>query len=100
MVSYNVVVGDTVTKVLVRMFGLSPTALLARRVFVVLLCAFTVVIPLCYSHGDTVTKMFGLSPTALLARRDFVVLLFAFTVVIPLCYSHGQLQCCGRRHCH
>ncbi|KAG8247226.1 hypothetical protein J6590_065353 [Homalodisca vitripennis] len=51
MVSYNVVVGDTVTKVLVRMFGLSPTALLARRDFVVLLCAFTVVIPLCYSHG-------------------------------------------------
>lgn len=47
MVSYNVVVGDTVTKVLVRMFGLSSTALLARRDFVVLLCTLSVTVPLC-----------------------------------------------------
>ncbi|XP_046660531.1 putative sodium-coupled neutral amino acid transporter 11 [Homalodisca vitripennis] len=70
MVSYNVVVGDTVTKVLVRMFGLSPTALLARRDFVVLLCAFTVVIPLCLQKD-----------MARLARASLVSLFFVVFIL-------------------
>lgn len=47
MVSYNVVVGDTVTKVLVRIFALPSQSLLASRNFVVFLATVTVTIPLC-----------------------------------------------------
>lgn len=47
MVSYNVVVGDTVTKVLVRIFALPSQSFLASRNFVVFLATVTVTIPLC-----------------------------------------------------
>lgn len=47
MVSYNIVVGDTITKVLIRIFSLKATSLLARRDFVVLLATIFVTTPLC-----------------------------------------------------
>lgn len=47
MVSYNVVVGDTFTKVLTRMTHVSPDSLLARREFVVALATILITIPLC-----------------------------------------------------
>ncbi|KAL1451643.1 hypothetical protein WDU94_006001 [Cyamophila willieti] len=47
MVSYNIVVGDTITKVLIRLFSLRATSLLARRDVVVALATLFVTIPLC-----------------------------------------------------
>ncbi|GLG98888.1 Putative sodium-coupled neutral amino acid transporter 11-like Protein [Gryllus bimaculatus] len=47
MVSYNVVVGDTITKVLTRMTGVEADSLLARREFVVALATIFITIPLC-----------------------------------------------------
>ncbi|XP_054286710.1 putative sodium-coupled neutral amino acid transporter 11 [Macrosteles quadrilineatus] len=73
MVSYNVVVGDTVTKVLVRMFGLSSTALLARRDFVVLLCTLSVTVPLCLQKD-----------MARLARASMVSIFFVFFILFTI----------------
>ncbi|KAI5720347.1 hypothetical protein M8J77_005276 [Diaphorina citri] len=47
MVSYNIVVGDTITKVSVRLFSLKATSLFARRDFVVGLATLFITIPLC-----------------------------------------------------
>ncbi|KAL0117828.1 hypothetical protein PUN28_008903 [Cardiocondyla obscurior] len=47
MVSYNVVVGDTVTKVLIRVTGMSETNIFAHRQVVILLATLGVTIPLC-----------------------------------------------------
>lgn len=77
MVSYNVVVGDTVTKVLIRVFGLSRSALLARRDFVVFLATVFITIPLCL-----------LKDMARLARASlvslFLVVFILFTIFIRL----------------
>nr|CAI5847889.1 unnamed protein product [Callosobruchus analis] len=47
MVSYNIVVGDTVTKVIIRLFGISPDSALAQRDIVVLIATLFISIPLC-----------------------------------------------------
>lgn len=47
MVSYDVVVGDTITKVFVRTFKLEPGSWLAQREVVVGLATIFVTLPLC-----------------------------------------------------
>ncbi|XP_017773414.1 PREDICTED: putative sodium-coupled neutral amino acid transporter 11 [Nicrophorus vespilloides] len=47
MVSYNVVVGDTLTKVIVRITGCEPDSVLGRREVVVLVATLLITIPLC-----------------------------------------------------
>lgn len=47
MVSYNVVVGDTVTKVIIRLMGLSRDSLFAKRHVIVLIATLLITIPLC-----------------------------------------------------
>lgn len=47
MVSYNVIVGDTVTKVIVRITGCEVDDLIARREFVVFVATLLITIPLC-----------------------------------------------------
>lgn len=47
MVSYNVVVGDTVTRVVVRVTGIDQTSVFAKREVIVLIATFLVTIPLC-----------------------------------------------------
>ncbi|XP_058792720.1 putative sodium-coupled neutral amino acid transporter 11 [Phymastichus coffea] len=62
MVSYNVVVGDTVTKVLIRVTGLEPDSFLVRREVVILLATLLVVIPLClYRNVAKLAKISFLS---------------------------------------
>ncbi|KAL7302006.1 hypothetical protein TKK_0005243 [Trichogramma kaykai] len=62
MVSYNVVVGDTVTKVLIRVTGLSHDNFLMRREVVILLATVLVVIPLClYRNVARLAKISFLS---------------------------------------
>ncbi|XP_066594514.1 putative sodium-coupled neutral amino acid transporter 11 isoform X2 [Prorops nasuta] len=62
MVSYNVVVGDTVTKVLIRVTGLQETSWLARRQVVILLATLCVTIPLClYKNVARLAKISFLS---------------------------------------
>lgn len=73
MVSYNVVVGDTVTKVFIRLFDLKPWSLLARRDVVVLLATVFVTVPLC------ITK-----DMARLARASAVSLFFVVFILIAI----------------
>jgi len=47
MISYNIVVGDTLTRVFIRIFGLSSSSLLAKRDVVIGLATFLVSLPLC-----------------------------------------------------
>lgn len=47
MVSYNVVVGDTVTKVIVRLTGIDQSSVLAKREIIVLIATLFITIPLC-----------------------------------------------------
>ncbi|CAH0549310.1 unnamed protein product [Brassicogethes aeneus] len=47
MVSYNVVVGDTVTKVIVRLTGIDDTSIFSKREVIVLIATFLITIPLC-----------------------------------------------------
>jgi len=62
MVSYNVVVGDTVTKVLIRVTGMNETNILAHRQVVILLATLCVTIPLClYRNVARLAKISFLS---------------------------------------
>ncbi|CAG9859656.1 unnamed protein product [Phyllotreta striolata] len=47
MVSYNIVVGDTVTKVMVRLTGIGSDSIFAKREMVVLIATLLVTVPLC-----------------------------------------------------
>lgn len=62
MVSYNVVVGDTVTKVLIRLTGMSETSIFAHRQVVVLFATVCITIPLClYRNVARLAKISFLS---------------------------------------
>lgn len=62
MVSYNVVVGDTVTKVIVRLLGLSHDSLFAKRQITVLFATLIITIPLClYRNVSKLAKISFLS---------------------------------------
>uniref|UniRef100_A0A1B6DRT8 Putative sodium-coupled neutral amino acid transporter 11 n=1 Tax=Clastoptera arizonana TaxID=38151 RepID=A0A1B6DRT8_9HEMI len=74
MVSYNIVVGDTITKVLIRMFSLSQSDLLARRNFVVLVATIFITVPLCLFKD-----MVKLARASLLSLFFVVFILAAIT---------------------
>ncbi|XP_044763289.1 putative sodium-coupled neutral amino acid transporter 11 [Coccinella septempunctata] len=58
MVSYNVVVGDTVTKVLIRLTGMSTSSLFAKRQVIVFLANLLITIPLClYRNVSKLAKI-------------------------------------------
>lgn len=62
MVSYNVVVGDTVTKVIVRVTGIDQTNLFAKREVIVLIATLLITIPLClYRDINRLAKISFLS---------------------------------------
>lgn len=46
MISYNVIIGDTVTKVLLRVFSVSPDSILSNRHFIVIMASLIVTLPL------------------------------------------------------
>lgn len=63
MVSYNVVVGDTITKVIMRLTGLGQDSLLAKREVIVLIATVSVTVPLCLYRD--VAKLAKISFTSL-----------------------------------
>lgn len=73
MVSYNIVVGDTVTKVLVRMTGVEPDSVLAHREFVTLIATLLVTLPLCLQRD-----------VARLARVSFLSLVFVALILAAI----------------
>ncbi|XP_050420953.1 putative sodium-coupled neutral amino acid transporter 11 [Adelges cooleyi] len=47
MISYNIIVGDTATKVLIRLFSLSHDSIFAQRYFVIAMATIFITTPLC-----------------------------------------------------
>ncbi|KAG8199869.1 hypothetical protein JTE90_015860 [Oedothorax gibbosus] len=71
MISYNIIIGDTITKVLMRMFDVSRTSLLGNRHFIVLISTIFVTLPL--SLYRTIVR---------LSLVSFLSLLFAVSIVV------------------
>lgn len=46
MISYNVIVGDTITKVIIRVFNVDPSSLFVQRQFVIIMATLFVTLPL------------------------------------------------------
>ncbi|XP_066301395.1 putative sodium-coupled neutral amino acid transporter 11 isoform X4 [Branchiostoma lanceolatum] len=46
MISYNIITGDTITKVMMRISGVTETNILANRYFIICLCTLFVTLPL------------------------------------------------------
>ena len=46
MISYNVIVGDTVTTVVIRVTGIDPSALIVQRQFVIIVITLLITLPL------------------------------------------------------
>ncbi|CAG2175526.1 unnamed protein product [Oppiella nova] len=74
MISYNVIIGDTTTKVLIRIFNVSQNSLLANRNAVVFLCSILVTFPL--SLYRNISKLNKVSLISLLFV--FFILSFIF----------------------
>ncbi|GIX92126.1 putative sodium-coupled neutral amino acid transporter 11 [Caerostris darwini] len=71
MISYNIIIGDTITKVLMRMFDVTRDSVLGNRHFIVFLCTLFVTLPL--SLYRTIVR---------LSLVSFLSLIFAVSIVL------------------
>lgn len=74
MVSYNVVVGDTVTKVVVRLTDVRPESIFSKREVIVLICTLAVTIPLCMYRN--IAKLANISFTSLVCIGTILFAVF------------------------
>ncbi|XP_015433361.1 PREDICTED: putative sodium-coupled neutral amino acid transporter 11 [Dufourea novaeangliae] len=81
MVSYNVVVGDTVTKVLIRVTGMSETSIFAHRQVVIFLATVCITIPLCLYRN-----------VARLAKISFLSLVCVGFILLAILIRMGTLS--------
>lgn len=81
MVSYNVVVGDTVTKVIVRVSGIGPENIFAKREIIVLIATLLVTIPLCLYRD-----------VARLAKISFVSLVCVGFILVSIFVRMGPMH--------
>ncbi|KAL1420110.1 hypothetical protein MTO96_024569 [Rhipicephalus appendiculatus] len=85
MISYNVIIGDTVTKVFLRVFSVSPDSILSNRHFIVIMASLLVTLPL--SLHRNISKLNKVSLTSLLiilAILTFVLVRLGYFVsVVP-----------------
>ncbi|XP_065351754.1 putative sodium-coupled neutral amino acid transporter 11 [Cloeon dipterum] len=73
MVSYNIVVGDTVTKVLIRVFDMSHNSALTHRELVTLVATLLITLPLCLQRD-----------VARLSRVSFMSLVFVGLILAAI----------------
>ncbi|KYN15077.1 Putative sodium-coupled neutral amino acid transporter 11, partial [Trachymyrmex cornetzi] len=81
MVSYNVVVGDTVTKVLIRVTGMDETNILAHRQVVILLATLCITVPLCLYRN-----------VARLAKISFLSLVCVGFILLAIAIRMGTMS--------
>lgn len=81
MVSYNIVVGDTVTKVIIRLIGIEPDSLLANREIIVLIATLFITIPLCLYRD-----------IAKLAKVSFLSLICIVFILFSIFMRMGSLS--------
>uniref|UniRef100_T1JHR5 Putative sodium-coupled neutral amino acid transporter 11 n=1 Tax=Strigamia maritima TaxID=126957 RepID=T1JHR5_STRMM len=80
MISYNVIISDTITKILVRITKLPQTSILGNRKFVVILSTLLITLPL-----SLLRKM------SKLAKISFISLIFILFILIVLLIRAGTL---------
>lgn len=80
MISYNVIIGDTTTKVLLRITNLSPNSILGNRNFIVALATLLVTLPLSLYKQ-----------MAKLAKISFVSLVFIVFIMVAILVRVGTL---------
>lgn len=81
MVSYNIVVGDTVTKVIIRLIGIEPDSLFAKREVIVLIATIFVTVPLCLYRD-----------VAKLAKVSFISLVCIAFILFSIFMRMGSLS--------
>jgi sodium-coupled neutral amino acid transporter 11 len=81
MVSYNVAVGDTLTKVMMRVAGVGPESLLSHRGMVVAVATVLITAPLCLYRD-----------IAKLAKISFLSLVFVAFILIAIFIRLGTLH--------
>jgi sodium-coupled neutral amino acid transporter 11 len=81
MVSYNVAVGDTLTKVLMRLAGVGADSLLSHRKVVIALATILITAPLCLYRD--ISK---------LAKVSFLSLVFVILILIAILIRLGTLH--------
>lgn len=75
MISYNVIIGDTVTKVLVRIFSVPADSILGNRHFIVIMASLLVTLPL--SLHRNISKLNKVSLTSLV----IIIMILGFVIV-------------------
>lgn len=75
MISYNVIIGDTVTKVLVRIFSVPADSILGNRHFIVIMASLLVTLPL--SLHRNISKLNKVSLTSLV----IIITILGFVLV-------------------
>jgi sodium-coupled neutral amino acid transporter 11 len=81
MVSYNVAVGDTLTKVLIRLAGVGAESLLSHRELVVAFATVFITAPLCLYRD-----------IAKLAKISFLSLVFVAFILIAIFIRLGTMH--------
>ncbi|XP_037510168.1 putative sodium-coupled neutral amino acid transporter 11 [Rhipicephalus sanguineus] len=75
MISYNVIIGDTVTKVFLRVFSVAPDSILSNRHFIVIMASMFVTLPLSLLRN--ISKLNKVSLTSLL----IILAILTFVIV-------------------
>uniref|UniRef100_V5ICH6 Putative sodium-coupled neutral amino acid transporter 11 n=1 Tax=Ixodes ricinus TaxID=34613 RepID=V5ICH6_IXORI len=82
MISYNVIIGDTITKVFMRIFKVSTDSVLGNRHFIVIMTSLFVTLPL--SLHRNISKLNKASLTSLL----FILVILVFVIVRMMTLVH------------
>ncbi|EEC10355.1 amino acid transporter, putative, partial [Ixodes scapularis] len=82
MISYNVIIGDTITKVFMRIFKVSTDNVLGNRHFIVIMTSLFVTLPL--SLHRNISKLNKASLTSLL----FILVILVFVIVRMMTLVH------------
>ncbi|CAN8021180.1 unnamed protein product [Ixodes persulcatus] len=82
MISYNVIIGDTITKVFMRIFKVSTDSVLGNRHFIVIMTSLFVTLPL--SLHRNISKLNKASLTSLL----FILVILIFVIVRMMTLVH------------
>ncbi|XP_077515384.1 putative sodium-coupled neutral amino acid transporter 11 isoform X2 [Amblyomma americanum] len=85
MISYNVIIGDTVTKVFVRIFNVAPDSILGNRHFIVIMASLLVTLPLSLHRNiSKLNKVSLMSLLIILAILGFVIVrMGTFVNIVP-----------------
>lgn len=81
MISYNIIVGDTATKVLIRLFSLPHDSIFAQRYFVIAMATIFITTPLCMLRN-----------VARLAKASIVSFIMVLVIFVAIVVRYESLH--------